>query len=476
MGVNGAPLHHAAPARLGLVYVAFAIAAVAFVVAVASVLVDGQLWLVSGPIALGLVAIASVLLVALVVADGVRMSAVLLVAVFLVLDISLRPSGEGGFDPLLLAKAALYGVLFLCAVVHGSRQALSHPLLALYVLYSVLTLLTAFYSPAPLLAISGGVTLVGIFGAAAILAGEPRERLVAIWRWMFVGLAVIAAASLAAYVLAPGIGIAQGIAGSGRLRGITGHPNSVGPLMAFGLLLAVYLRRLRATGLPALVLVAGGALMLVTLALSDSRAAFVSLLAAIPVAAALARPKLVWLGAILGVAFAWLALSGALGGLEAWLAAKISRSGGLGEVYSLTGRTAIWTFSYEKWLESPWMGYGLASPRFVIPDGWANFWGGTTTTAHNLLLESLLSVGAIGTGLLAACIAWLGLGLMRLAFGQTQAGLRDRTLLHLAVIVVLLVLVDGLVEKSVGGMPHPYTVLLALALATYVSLMRGPQA
>jgi O-antigen ligase len=155
----------------------------------------------------------------------------------------------------------------------------------------------------------------------------------------------------------------------------------------------------------------------------------------------------------------------------------LSRSGETSEITTATGRVDIWRFCFSKWLEAPWFGYGLGSPRRVIPDGWSDSWGFTTGTAHNFVLESLLSVGVIGTLPLLAVLFGLALGIMRLLRRSPPAEMRP--LKHLPAFMVAcwsFLIIEGCFEKTFAGLASPATVILAVLLGSLVALKNLPRA
>jgi len=83
------------------------------------------------------------------------------------------------------------------------------------------------------------------------------------------------------------------------------------------------------------------------------------------------------------------------------IASRFSRSGDADEVYSLTGRDALWEFTIRKISESPICGYGMGCVRFVMPES-DIAWG--TFQAHNLFLNLALMTGIVGAGFFAASV------------------------------------------------------------------------
>lgn len=93
------------------------------------------------------------------------------------------------------------------------------------------------------------------------------------------------------------------------------------------------------------------------------------------------------------------------------LASLFARTGQVNELTTLTGRGVIWEACWKLIVERPWVGYGLGSVRVVLPLSYADEWGNTYGSAHNFLLESLISVGWIGSLPLIAVLL-MGLGFL----------------------------------------------------------------
>jgi O-antigen ligase len=82
----------------------------------------------------------------------------------------------------------------------------------------------------------------------------------------------------------------------------------------------------------------------------------------------------------------------------------------------------------------PWMGYGYASSVFVLPQ-YASEIGFTTSHAHNLMLQLLLTTGWIGVILFTLAI--MGVALRAIVY-------RDRV----AFAMTAFVLLNGITESS----------------------------
>ncbi len=149
-------------------------------------------------------------------------------------------------------------------------------------------------------------------------------------------------------------------------------------------------------------------------------------------------------------------------------AENFSRSGSTEEITNFTGRSEIWEACWGLIKDKPWQGYGLGSVRIEIPKVFYDEWGNTAATAHNFVLESLISVGVIGTSLLLAVVLMSTVGLTRMVT-RSQV-LRDddqRDMAVCALRCMFMLLIHAMVERAFAGMAAPSTVLLGVCVATY---------
>lgn len=75
-----------------------------------------------------------------------------------------------------------------------------------------------------------------------------------------------------------------------------------------------------------------------------------------------------------------------------------TKTGSVEEVTTMTGRTVIWRYAWEKALESPLFGYGAGSTPVLMAS--------VSSHAHNILLQPTVSIGFPGGILFALILAW----------------------------------------------------------------------
>ena len=218
-------------------------------------------------------------------------------------------------------------------------------------------------------------------------------------RLLAVALGIDLIASLACGLAFPAIGVASEGDYAGAWRGVFVSKNSLGATMLIACLVFYVLysvdRKLR-------YLVAIG-IALGLLVLSVSRTPIVILLTLIPTLALTRRffrnPRR--FGVILGLALCSAGLSTLFAGIMFRPVLQM-----LGRDATLTGRTDIWSLSWDAIQKHFWMGYGFGA-------FWSNPWGPATEiwdalnwrapSSHSGVLELWLALGAIGVLL----FAWL---------------------------------------------------------------------
>lgn len=362
----------------------------------------------------------------------------------------------------LAIKGLAYALCFVLGVQHLLRR---HPALGgtgwLWLAYALSAWASTAYSHDRWTSAYTGFALAALVGVALRLRALDADR-----AWQGVqaaaaGFGVVLVVSLVLYVVAPQLVVATQVAGSGRVSGLYGSPNSAGAVAAMAWLLNLALALWSRGGgwrPRALALLFGGAALGV-LVLSGSRNAGASAAAATLLLLGLKFRRVAVLAVVLAllaalaltVADAWRSLADTVIGLA-------SRTGTGFDVRNLTGRTEIWAFAWAEWQREPLFGHGLGASRRVIAEGWANFWGKTTGTAHNVVLESLLDLGLVGSVLLAAGVAALVRETLRAR--HLPAGARA-----LAGSLLAFVGLFGVAEKSFAGTPSTATGALLLVAA-----------
>jgi O-antigen ligase len=348
---------------------------------------------------------------------------VMVVAVILLSDLSLRGRSER-LDAQSAVKFALWlsGLLLLPWRVEVLARVRQHlPTLALG-LFGLWALASTVYSITLVYTLAAALAFLGLWTTAVVLATAVEEGRA--MRWVTATLGAMAAASLLLYAAAPDIAmVVYENSTVLRLGGIFGNANALGGVSALALLLiALAWFGVRYRGLAWMTLlvvpVCGACLVL-----TQSRTAMLGLVAAVLVVGVRRLPFLLLPLLALG-ASAVVVIVAYPGALDV-LIALVARSGRVEQVTTFTGRTEIWQFVMAAIAEAPVLGYGFASTRELIPAGYAGPYGWTTTSAHNLWLQTWVSTGLIGLAL----VLMAQLASLRALFA-TPRPLRDGMLVY----------------------------------------------
>ena len=362
-----------------------------------------------------------------------------------------RPDGDAGLDWQGLLKFAIWAASGVIGLTHlpPFRRMLSHSGSALWLAYIFVALLSAFYAPAPAFTFGYAFSLLCLFVFTFALVERLSEAQI-LWT-VTLTLAVFLLVGWLVYYADPELGQFADLTTSGfelRMSGIAGQPVNLGSACAIylgAIFLLAWKRYCRW-----IVALSLATLGFATLAATDSRTALFGAAAGM-LAVIFSRSSwgLVGLGLVVT-----LGLGGALSfpiPLDA-LGTYFARSGDPTEALTLTGRTQIWDFAWQRILESPLLGWGYNSSKIVLAQhvGFAN--GLKVDNTHNLLLQNLLSVGFIGTLPLVGLFLKLVIDMAR----GRPAPLR--------VLFLVMVFVTGITDPSaLGTTPTVLTLVFMLA-------------
>ena len=127
------------------------------------------------------------------------------------------------------------------------------------------------------------------------------------------------------------------------------------------------------------------------------------------------------------------------------------------ELYSISGRTPLWEKIWDSFLESPIIGHGYLS---VSPTGKIKIWGEEQLiTAHNLILQSLVSLGIIGFFLLIWSISKV---IVQLLKSISKSGREIRLEIFLIIVFVIFIY-KSIIGISILGAIRPHHVLFYLS-------------
>ena len=398
-------------------------------------------------------------------------------------DATLREGlAAGGGDLQSVVKGLFSVCLLIYGIFTGGKHLLVRPVVVLFFLYAAFGLASSYYSSAVILGIGSGIALMAIALMMADYASRGNGEMFRLWRTLYIASVVMGIGSLAMLAIYPLNAQDLAMAGSFRLRGLTGSANSLGPVMAIGLIAGMLVwkkhkdqRELR--WLHGVLC----AMLAILLLLTNSRTSIVAYLVSVTsVWIVMTFGSMgVLLTAFVAMCVGFMMLYPNLMNSVMTLAAELfARSGGVQELSSLTGRDEIWKACVRLIEGSPWIGYGLGSVRIEIPRTWEDMWGNSAATAHNGFLESMISVGLVGTVPLFLALFYCLYIFVRYFAGRATTAVPqvepgdDRALAICGMQCLGFLIVHSLAEKSFAGTAAPATMALGLCVATAAYLER----
>ena len=385
----------------------------------------------------------------------------LVIAVFLLEAVfRVRAYDEKVVDFQILIKVASWLTLITLAFTNLGQviKAVTSTACLPWTVFFLYLLITSLWAPNHLHSAVAAISVISFYFLFASLRDrvDPDDVLLAI----LAGITLLALASIVIYFVNPNFGRMHVWAGaqqvlSSRLSGLAGHPNTIGRLCCFGILLCVSqwqnLRRLWWLA-PWLVI----SLLGITLILSNSRTS-ISIVAILLVVYTLFRVRyLPYLLLLVATCMLTLLL------LEPYaeqVMQLLSRSGKAEEIATGTSRTHIWAVVEMLIAQKPIFGWGYGSSVFIMPQ-YERFMGHAAPHAHNIFLQLWLTTGL--TGLLLFLTALASRFLIAIWYHE-----------RFVVILLLFVVLNGLSESSAfGGVANITTIALCFAAT---ALKRPPE-
>lgn len=134
------------------------------------------------------------------------------------------------------------------------------------------------------------------------------------------------------------------------------------------------------------------------------------------------------------------------------LLSSLSRTGDASEMFTLTGRVDLWGAATQPISRAPLFGYGFVGTEGMLSEFLPRNFVGATINPHNMFIQSLMSLGFVGT---APAFALFGL-LLVLVFARPDP-LRDQ--------MTIFVLINGFGEAEVFSTPVFLNFVLYWAIA-----------
>ncbi len=300
-------------------------------------------------------------------------------------------NAQNGLKLLLWAAMGLVGL----ARLPRYRNLLNDRAIQCISLYGLVGAASTLWSPTAVYTAVGALGFLGAIMFCCAAAAELSEE--AVYRTVVISFGLYAALNLAFGIVMPDVAWLSTLteADAPRLQGVSSHPNILGKEMASFICLTLPLALAYGKKRTALVLVATAfAIIIATRSRTSLGAMLITL--ALPL---LARPqvaKALALGVVATTAAAMLAVAVGYVPDVMSLLDGASRNSDASEILTLTGRTELWGFVWDKILQAPILGHGFGAADTVLSREW---WGqpDASVGAHNTWLQSLLTVGLVGT-------------------------------------------------------------------------------
>jgi O-antigen ligase len=379
-----------------------------------------------------------------------------LVFVIFVLNLNFRTRELGviGLDWQNGIKLATWIALVTVAVFRWRRIAplLREPTLALAFVYATIALASAGWSEVPAYTGANAVGLFAYLGLGCMLIVDLGEdTTIHIMLWTLLAYFTV---GMIGGVVAPELAWAPPSVEETtfRLQGFSCNPNDFCGVAGVFMTVTAIARR---KGLIGRGVFWGMFLLGVTAILAaGSRTTTIAVLTAWGLVAARNSR---FGGTLAFAAAAALALALALAACDALpningLFKELSRTREKGEIVTLTGRTEIWEVVWTKIKEKPLFGWGYNGTEGLISSSFDKSFAGTPVDAHNGCLQSILSVGFVGS-LPAFAYVFLLIG----RFVTRPDPTRDQ--------LFAFVIVTGIAESAIYATPTFLTLVICWTLA-----------
>jgi O-antigen ligase len=323
---------------------------------------------------------------------------------------------------------------------------------AFWILFFGWALYSSSYSPNP------AYSVVAIFSVIAFwlyfLSLLPDSDDVAVLLSLAAAAAAIAFCSLIVYFAVPQLGRMSEWHGNvyavgTRLSGITGTPNAMGEVAAFGLLILFLCWRGARERLGRALSLSCALVLGLALIMSYSRMSMGAVLVILGLRRMMRTRYLPWVAfwLICGIVCLLLLLP-----YSEQVMIALSREGDAAEIETGTARLQIWDTVIKLAEMKFWTGWGYGSSVFILPH-YSSYMRETPPHAHDILLQIWLTMGAIGVLLFVTAFV----------LQLVQASLRRDSV---AVALLGFVAINGLMEPGAfAGIASIPTIALAIAIA-----------
>ena len=323
------------------------------------------------------------------------------------------PEGLSDLDPIAAAKV-LAGLVARAILAYAllrtwrgtRRQRLAAWALVPLGLYTDLAIISTAWSPLKAVSLgqAGGLLVMYLLMATLAMSCRTEEDTEVVLKHLAGALALVCTIVLLATVL-----ISPTFSGLNRdpraWEGSLGllHPTATGATTSLGLIVLIGSWLLWGWTWSSWVLLPAAAVQLVVLVLATSRTASAMAIVVLGIMFLTLIPRS-WFGIVLVTASTlgatFLVINPTLDGTQVAFASGATyatRGESLQTISTLTGRTELWQKMWESYLDAPVLGHGyFVSSSTGEIDVWS---GAANRTAHNVVLQALVTTGVIGATL-----------------------------------------------------------------------------
>jgi len=312
-------------------------------------------------------------------------------------------AGTINLDILSLYRVFLLVCCFFLVIAKGwkLKKVLWQRPLLWFTLLCLLSVVSSFYSARTVYSLALSFSFFFTFLLSVLYTIENSKG--SILRTLFFALFLVAVLSWLYYFINPDVAIYKAILWNGtvaiRFEGISNHPNTFG--LVLGLLFGVVLVLLKEKLISKRWFVLLAVIVFYSMFLTESKTAMIgTVLSSISFFVLTSKRKLKIASYTLAVLGLLILLVVFNSQVILQILSNFSRSGDINEILSFTGRLGLWIRALDAVSSSPILGHGFMSSKWILEQYVYDGWEGMAT--HNMIIESLIFFGLIGTLLLAA--------------------------------------------------------------------------
>jgi exopolysaccharide production protein ExoQ len=337
-------------------------------------------------------------------------STLTILSIVTAMSLRARDSTSAGIDWQIMLKIAVWLIAMSAALYFSRTHILKwalNPVVAIWNLAIFAVGISVITSIIPTSSAVYWISMALCMSSASIIS--YRLSIGRIATSAFFAISIICIGSVTAFLFAPEIGSSDfsSISGtlSSRMSGMVGHPQTMGRIASYGLLLAIFLyfnNRTLLKNPPFLLCVC---IVAFCLLMSGSRTPILACVGCIGIYVLWRIPKLAII--TFPVLVIGIAIFVSLVDVES-AASSLSRTGNVQEILMLNGRGKIWPVVINLIGQKPIFGWGYGTVTSILPQYASSMGfipGFEPANTQNSVLELMMATGAIGTAFIYTAYA-----------------------------------------------------------------------